>query len=102
MFRLFLFFFTFIPLKTYFVSFKTLIQTGKIDKKFIRHDFLVCLESVLCAKTGMTLHWFQDGIETEVNAIKVLLTTHHKLMSDIRAILKSLAKVQCWVLYISV
>ena len=35
----------------------------------------------------------QDGIEKEVNTVKVLLTTHHKLMSDIRAILKSLAKV---------
>lgn len=41
------------------------------------------------------VYLFQDGIDKEVNSIKVLLTTHHKLMLDIRAILKSLAKVFC-------
>ncbi|XP_052759875.1 serine/threonine-protein kinase SMG1-like [Mya arenaria] len=34
----------------------------------------------------------REGIKTEVNAIRTLLASHHKLMSDIRAILKSLAK----------
>ena len=36
---------------------------------------------------------FQDSIKSEVATIKTLLASHHKLMSDIRAILKTLAKV---------
>lgn len=35
----------------------------------------------------------QTSVQTEVNAVRALLTTHHRLMSDIRSILKSLAKV---------
>jgi hypothetical protein len=39
---------------------------------------------------------FQDAIKDEVTAIKTILTTHHKLMSDIRTILKSMSKVHCF------
>ncbi|KAH3864467.1 hypothetical protein DPMN_027485, partial [Dreissena polymorpha] len=34
----------------------------------------------------------RDGIQAEVDTIKSVIQTHHKLMSDIRTILKSLAK----------
>jgi len=37
---------------------------------------------------------YQEGIKAEDKTIKTLLTCHHKLMSDIRAILKTLAKVR--------
>lgn len=36
----------------------------------------------------------QDAIKDEVTAIKTILTTHHKLMSDIRTILKSMSKLE--------
>ena len=36
---------------------------------------------------------FKDGVKTQVVSIRNILSYHHKLMSDIRSILKSLAKV---------
>ena len=35
----------------------------------------------------------QEGIKTEASAVRGVLSTHHKLMTEFRTILKSMAKV---------
>ena len=56
--------------------------------------------------------WFQELVKQRVAAIRSVLSLHHKLMSDIRSILKSMTKVRpaiisvlhsnylCYILYI--
>ena len=39
------------------------------------------------------LSWLQEGVKQQVSAIRNVLAIHHKLMTDIRTILKSMAKV---------
>ena len=53
---------------------------------FVFHKH-VLLQSII------THFLLQESLEKEVDILRALLTNHHKLMSDVRAILKSLAKV---------
>ncbi|KAL4241086.1 Serine/threonine-protein kinase smg1 [Mactra antiquata] len=62
----------------------------KLAQKEIKNQLQTTEKKVLALKNK--IDEAKDGIKSEVNNIKTLLTTHHKLMSDIRAVLKSLAK----------
>jgi len=37
-------------------------------------------------------------LKSEVNGIRSVLAVHHKIMSEMRAILKAMAKVGCYLL----
>ncbi|ESO84130.1 hypothetical protein LOTGIDRAFT_229624 [Lottia gigantea] len=85
------------PLELQLVEKKPLKKDGKVDNKWLEE----CLEVIDVSTTeNKTKHdkmlaQFKTqkiSCQDKVNDIKAILSSHHKLMSDIRSILKSLAK----------
>ncbi|XP_062590366.1 serine/threonine-protein kinase SMG1-like isoform X1 [Saccostrea cucullata] len=81
------------------MSTKSSGENQRIDKKWLEEckvDVQTQIDS-LCQeadKLHKDVEAAKDAIKDEVMAIKTILTTHHKLMSDIRTILKSMSKLE--------
>ncbi|XP_048758488.2 serine/threonine-protein kinase SMG1-like [Ostrea edulis] len=74
-------------------------ENQRIDRKWLEEckaDIQVQMDTLRqeADKLQKDVDTAKDAIKDEVTAIKTILTTHHKLMSDIRTILKSMSKLE--------